>query len=941
MNTGFSTAAISPAVVFPRGFSPDFFKRPKAPDDRAALAEGISFPQRAGETVIEFEESPQFPLFAYEFMVHLDCIKRFADEHLDDTAHEISRVFDDLGRRLFDPDYAFFGEEKNILYGVGMRSLRQFASQLADSALNLAQRKNSVLQLTDGVQECAAGAAVNLADAASMLQSMLGGEFQRIRESVATALVVEFHQSLDMSNISPTYEIHSATRLRNEISETLGVEKIEDPLAEHCHYTPKEIEDCRQHVLRHFTPARLAMALAEEYLEAFRQPVIASLKGGDPAVNLSAPFDYQQFSEDVSTAKEPLNNYGDVDMRSLLTYTDENFSHARLNADPSLVALDILDGQQRNGTVAENYRATTLLKWRHLDTEICVMHHAAQIAWATENNESRLLGAKHLLLMHPREFKGKEDLAKRILANVITNEAPEMLQACLSLPWLSIADAQQVFASWTPAAISRYLRLHSMQITALPRFRKLAIIKGIVAHGTLSDLALFVQNGLTLFAEPHDKTRILPSFLTIALLRGDHQMLGTLGTLLLNAAGKRIPLTTGNAMFMAVNARGVSVLHAVLTDKADNPALSQLGEIATNATLRQLMTSAELEEVLSARNAYGTPAFLFAMRNNDDTKVRDFGTIVMDALKHDALDGTQAETLLRADNGGGAPALYFAAINDCGEAIIAYSSVVLSGHSEGLLTQKQASDLITGRTDEAGTVLLCAINYGNDHAVTCYGKVLSIATEYKALTLADICEVLGGGSASKTYVIEAALYRNQASTITAFGDILLNFYKSGVVNKEQVCTILGGADPARALALMKSLASNHDAAIDALAQIVFKAEVLRRKTEGPASHPLAISHRQHQDALPPVLAAAASTAELEAIAGSLKTLRTTLQPGEKLSDDIKVQIWRLHKRMQKSCLGLFFCPAAAGSPKAELLPDIVGEWSALARLLRSVMLEPD
>jgi hypothetical protein len=947
MITGITAVAspaptVAPAIVFPRGFSPDFFSRQKAPAIDPAIDEAISFPQHEGETMAEFEQSSQFPLFVYEFMVHLDCIKRFADEHLGDAAHEISRAFDDFGRRLFDPEYAFFGEEKSILYGAGMRSLCQFTRMLTDSALNLPQRKNSVLQLADGVQECAAGAAVNLADAASMLQSMLGGEFHRIRESVATALVIEFHQCLDVSKISPAYEIHSGTRLRNEMADTLGFKKIEDPLAEHCDYTPTEIEDCRQHVLQHFTPARLAMVLAEEYLEAFRQPIIETLNTeplteGQTAVNVSAPFDYLKFSAQLYTAKEPLKNYGDVNMHSLLTYTDENFSLARLNADPSLVALDILDGQRRNGTVTENYQATTLLKWRHRDKEICVMHHAGQIAWATENSESRLLRAKDLMLISPREFKGKEEVAKRIVANVITNETPEKLQACMSLAWLSIADTQQVFATWTPAAISRYLKRHSMQIVFLPRFRKLAVIKGIVAHGSLSDLALFGQSGLTLFAESIDKTRTLPAYFTIALLREDQGMLDALGTLLVSAAGKSIPLRTGNAMFTDVNARGASVLHSVLANKASNPVLLRFGEIAMDAALRQVMTFTEFEEILSAKNAHGTPGLLFAIRNNDASKIKDFGTILMNASKNRALDAGQAETLLRADNGGGTPGFYFAAINDCADAIIAYSSVVLTCHTEGFLTQRQASGLITGRTDEApGTLLLCAVNYGNENAVISYGKVLLIAAEQRALTHADIGEVLGDGTISGALLLEAPVLRNDADTVAAFGDILLTFYKSGIVNRSQLCTILAGADPARSGLMMKSLTSNRDVATEALALIVFRADIIRRQTEGPASLLLSTPHR-YEDALPAALAVAASIVELEAIGNGFRALRLLLQSGGNFSDEIKHQVVGLSKRMQKSCLGLFFCPQAVCRAKTELFAEIAFEWDVLAPLVRDAL----
>jgi hypothetical protein len=937
------------ATSFPSGFSPDFFKLPAAQAANTSSAahaggESISFPQYEQETVAEFEQSLQFAQFKQEFLAHVACVNQFAKDYLGDTEHAVCHAFDELARRLFDTQYDFFAENKCTLYGVGKRSLEQLSHLLKDADIDLALRQTCVLQLADGIDKCAAGAAVNLAEATQTLQAAHGDQFLRIKDEVATALVTEAYRELTSGRAPITftitlqektilavpneYEIHFATFLRNALAESLGLQRREDPAPEKCEFSSEAIEYCRQYVAQRLTPARLAMALAEEYLQTFLKPIVEAIDpaGAGKHRHMTMLFNYTTWSQRLDDARLPLKAYGEVSLHSLIRAADPNSKRFRLNTDPTLVALDILNQQRRNGAVTASYIPGEIVDWRYKDADIRIRHLAGQLAWSVEDGDASPLSTKHLILVSPKDFPDREDVAKLIIHNVVKNTLPERLQACLSLEWLSIADTAEVFSRWNPATLSRYLKRHANHMTALNPSQKHAIAKGVIACGSLADLNICVKHGCMLFEPPADAGR-LPAFFQIALRRGDILMLTGLLRLLESSMAKNSTIKQQiGAILASADEFDVPALFNVLAQTKRNPALSAYYNIVLGAATSKMITSAQLEHILAARDARNIPGLTIAMKNNDCEKIGEYGATLMDAHASRLLDGRQFARLLNALDARGASALLQGICDDHEDAIEYYGSIVMAAFTKKILSPAQVLALLSPADGkEEWSYLWYAARIGKTAAVTALGKVLVSANESGALSNAQVFTLMRGPAAAKHHVLESALRAKHPDAVIASGMVLVTLYENGALNRDQVRIALSPStqDGTRCLLEILTLPDG-EAAVDALGRIVLAADAIRYSTDGPASAPLS-APESLRAILPQELAMACTDAQIDTLPDAIRTICAELQAWPQFSEQIAERLYALEQRIHRSRLGLFF-GSNVPEASAKRFTDIQQEW---------------
>jgi hypothetical protein len=944
--------AASSAQFFPTGFSPEFFK-PQPQRAAVATAGGVSFSVEEDQSISQFQQSPRFATFKQQFLAHIDAIAEFAREHLGDAAHDVCSAFNVFSEKVFDLKKAYFAGEEGILYGEGKRSLEQFSSQLADPAINLAQRRNCVLQLAEGIQECGAGAAVNLAQATRSLQEIKGNQFHRIKNEVAMALITEAYRQLTtegkpagfsihmagktIDRIPAAYEIHFATSLYNALADDLGLEKHVDPLAQRCGFSFEAVEYCRQYVMQGLNPARLARDLAERYLHDFRGPVVEVLEqdGGKMARggrrDPHAAIDYRKWRGQLDTAKEALNSYGDISMYSLLT-PDAQYRTAQLHNDATLVALNMLDEQRANGFLEVSYRPRTLLNWRHAGVNIRIRHLAGELAWAVEKGEEKLLRIKHLMLLSPTDFLGSEKLARLIVANVIKNTRPEMLQACLSPEWLSMADTAALFSQWTPEALSCYLKRHATHIVTLPRFRILSIAKGLVARGSVADLELCVERGNILFEPPRTDLHT-PEFFQIALLRGDPLMLASLvkqleeGMLISSRIKQQLA-----AILASVNEQGAPALFEIFCRRKPNPLLSLYYNMVVRAAIDRLITPEQLATILAAKNSRQTPALTILMKHNDGEKIKDFGVLLMNAHTHGVLDREQFRTLLGAATAGQVPAILLAVDNECADAIMAFGGIVVAAHENGMHDRSGVFSLLEGQIADGWSALRYAADTGKTGAVIAIGKVMRVAVRKEALSNEHVYMLLRGPATATRLVLETALIANEAETATAIGEQLVNFYKDDVVDGDQICQLLSGAAKENTQYMINVLSSpGRDVAINVLGNLIMIADAVRRGKDGPMPPPLSAPDACRV-VLPASLAKECSQDGLDALASMVSALRGKLQSGQLSSPQILIEACILELHMQRSRMALFFS-AEDVRERINIFEEIQREWEALNDLL--------
>jgi hypothetical protein len=957
MHSGLPPAVFS-TQPFPQGFSAEFFKQQP---QRAAVAtaEGISFSVEEDKSISQFQQSPRFVTFKQQFLAHIECIAQFAREHLDDAAHEACRALHLFANNVFDIDAAYFAGEESILYGEGKRSLEQFCAQLADAGIDLAQRRNCVLQLAEGIQECGADAAVNLAQATRSLQEMKGGQFLRLKNEVAMALITEAYRQLTtegkpvgftihlagktIDRIPASYEIHFATSLYNALAESLGLEKHVDPVAERCGFSSEAVEYSLQYVMQGLKPACLARDLAEQYLCGFRRPVIEVLEqdGGKTARggrrDPHAPIDYQKWRGQLDTAKEALKSYGDISMDSLIT-PDEQYRTARLHVDSTLVALNILKEQRANGFVEASYRPGTVFDWRHDGARIRIKHLAGELAWAVETDKAdqsrskHLLRIKHLMLISPTDFQGSEKTARLIVANVIKNTRPEMLQASLSPEWLSMCDTAALFSHWTPAELSCYLKRHATHINTLPRFRILSIAKGLVACGSVADLELCVAHGRILF-EPPLADAHAPAFFQIALLRGDPLMLAALvkrleeGMAISNRIKQQLAV-----ILAAADEQGVPALFEVFCRRKPNALLPLYYNMVVRAAIDKLITPEQLANILAAKNTRQTPALTILMKNNDGEKIKDYGVLLMNAHTHGVLERDRFTTLLAATTAGRIPAILLAVDNECADAIMAFGGIIVAAHENRIHDPAHAFALLAAEVLNGWSSLRYAADTGKTAAAIAIGKVMRVAVRKKALNNEHVYMLLRGPATAKHLVLETALLANASETATAIGEQLLNFYKDDVIDGEQICQLLSGATKESTQYMINVLPlQGRDAAINALGNFIMIADAIRRAKDGPTPPPLSAPDAC-KVILPASLAKECSTEGLAALASMVNALRGKLQSGQLSNPQILIEACILELHMQRSRMALFFNSEDVRA-RINIFDEIRREWEALNDLL--------
>ena len=648
------------------GFSQAFFKQPPSPAE--PVSQGISFPCFPKQTLDQFVAA-HLEQFENEFMARVACINQFALLHLSETSAEtVCAAFDQLAERLFDTAYDFFSGQKEILYGTGKRSLDLFAEQLPDPNLDIDVRRNTLMELAAGIQECAPGAARSLGNATQAFDLARGNQFFRAKDEAVMTSIIEAYGHLTgsgrpvevivngetrlVSSIPEVFEGHYVISLRNALAESLGLARQTDPTSEIVGLPSESIAYCGAYVARHLTPARLALKLAEEYMETMRQAVLpAKAEAHDP----HRVFDYERISPAVNTIRDMLKSHGDIDLRSVFTPLDDDFEQVRFNADPALVARDILEQQRRNGLLANSYLPETVAHWQRNGKSIGIRHMAGQFAWAVENNTAKPLSTKHLRLIRPKDFSGREHIPRLIAATVIKNTPPKILQANLSPEWLSIANAAEVFSKWSPGELTHYLKRNQTQMIQLPLNRRRSIAKGIVACGSATDLDLCIHHGRIMFEPPTTGVHPPPYF-RIALLRGDPVMLNKLLNLFEAGKQKSANIRALAAMILAsADENGTPALADALSRRQRNAALAPYFRILTHAAIGGTIDSDQLEHLLIARRHYKMPALLpddwsalhGALANGAAKAVEAFGDALMYAIDRGALSQEQVIHILQ------------------------------------------------------------------------------------------------------------------------------------------------------------------------------------------------------------------------------------------------------------------------------------------------------
>jgi hypothetical protein len=682
--------------TFRSHFLPTFLQAPQSPSATLPAPEdsaGISYSPERHDTIAAFEVHVEFKEFKRQFKRQLASLIAFAKRH-HGNAEMVTHAFDQLADRLFNPQNDFYDKQTAVLFGAGKRSLDQFSGLINNGALPLAQRLAQVMQLAEGVQLCAEGAATSLALAANDLRLLQGGdEIYRQKQQVAQQLILEYFRKSIFKNGQRNYyvgmEIHYFNALKNPLARALGLTVQEDRTATLDDVTPHHLDECLQYVLTHMTPARLAIQCADECLSEVTCAMQRNFSES-PTGDTAASFDYAIFSDALEAALTPLmEKYGKLEAGDFASPHEDSYERMQLNNDATLLALKILESLREKRLLADDYLPTTPLTHYQDDVKIGIEHYDGQLICATENGQAVLLRASHLRNVSPFDLKDVMALAIR---TAITNSSPEQLLD-LQWGWLSVADPMQLISKTSGTSCSPLLLKHRDNIGKLPLAARQSYATTIATCGNPAEFTAYMADHADLFASSRRATEILLAFWPIAGERKDIAMLDALTNVAMDAL---MPGATLPEDFIEATKKALGGF-LQSTDKKHQEFFAastrNLGYFAIRMRQHELLGADDLQDLLAAESQQLQPGLWLAMTNGNRHQVSAFGDVLLLAAAKGVLIPEQINQLLSGTYLDSA--LFSALENKQAATVIAYGKTILTAYKMDFLNTAQVHALLS------------------------------------------------------------------------------------------------------------------------------------------------------------------------------------------------------------------------------------------------------
>ncbi|KWN99602.1 hypothetical protein WM25_23175 [Burkholderia ubonensis] len=681
-------------------------------------------PEQHG-TVTEFENSEAYPQFRDEMTKTLDRLVAFAEQHAPHHAQEVRRRVDTFKERLFNLEQNYYSDSRVAFYVEGKRAFDQLHRLLQNDDIRPDLRLSAVRNVAGELGVCGPGMIPKLITEVGRLCHTNGGllaaSWQR-KHDIIEQLITDFVR--EHRKYSRGYEVHEVVAFKNYGADRLGISvpSAPDPFAPR-DVAPEQLEACMTAVEDYMSPSRLALVMADDYLQAYLDRLSDETKIAPDQLTRGVAFNDAFVDTANRIVRELASTYGTDTVKecsaSILTFdeTADGGEVVRVLTDPTPLARDILRAQHEAGLVGADYQDGNLvLGWNEPGTglKVEIRHNDETLVWATMGGQVEPLTAAHLAQFPKPELKKLQvqqpKLVEALGGAVIDREPAEALMK-LSLQWLSPKHCGPLLSKLSDQQASAYLEAIGNDLT--PEQQR--------AFTT----AVLEQQRLPLFDHVSSWGVGLPTvqsamarWLGEALLTGNAGAVEAFGTLLAQVASWLTPEQIAD-LLAAKDDDGT----LGWTQLDDAGAVEAFGTLLAQVAPR--LTPEQIADLLAAKDKHGTPCLAGALDSDDAGGVKAFGTLLAQVASR--LTPEQIAGLLAAKDDDGVPGLFWALKDGDGRATVieAYGKVLADPALR--LSPEQIEGLLAAKDNNgtAGLLRMFLKDANGAATITAYGKVLA------------------------------------------------------------------------------------------------------------------------------------------------------------------------------------------------------------------------
>ncbi|WPX43462.1 hypothetical protein [Undibacterium sp. CCC3.4] len=552
-----------------------------------------------------FERSPAHVLAKNQFYAELAQLSAFLREQ--GAVPEI--VLADVGLfglRLFEGQDYYDETARALLYADGLTLFSRLVGQIVSADTPVQTGLGVCENLGREMTVCSNGIIINLTN---NLTRLLGDELPVKAIDTLHAYIIEYLNQHEL-NSSKVMEIHRVNEMRNYLVDKMwGVPPITD--AQFQIFTKEQKKACFNAIAASLTPAHIALAAADECLLVMRVGLAETL--GETAS--PDEFNYTAFHDAVLVLRKMLAlRYGELSLHAFFCF-DEGEEVAHLRTDPSLIALDILDNQRRNGNLYESYLPQRVHEFYENGQRFQIYHYDMQLAWV-EVATGPLAGIRDSLCFHYLEHFPVAELKNAPLLSMLKkctadDMASSLLKTApqnLALPLVPVFF-QRVLARGVMAS---YLADKLAQWITLPPHTRVYLFECLLACAAAAEVATLLPH-LKLLGPDSDEQM----YLRTSLLNPDSEVFTMLSRHFLQQA--QLHCANHREVFRALvgvdlfsHSLKTHTLTSVLQVGVSADRISQFLAFMMQLVDRALLSPAGLIAVLTGKNHEGNTSLVMA-----------------------------------------------------------------------------------------------------------------------------------------------------------------------------------------------------------------------------------------------------------------------------------------------------------------------------------------
>jgi hypothetical protein len=819
---------------------------------------------------------PDFELFKQEFVDRIDAVRQFAENHRQQSNDALApglpppallKILGDLATfetRLFDQQLDFYSTHKDMVYGATKKSFFAVSELIMrdDEKLPLERRLTALRELSPKLIVCPGGQLTGIVDMLDELRTVgdrLAGQIWRRKNQIARQTILDFVAGRHA--YPPGNEVHFVNFYANYLADRgeYGLPRQEDPLAtqQFTAVAADDLIDCERYAAPHLHPERLAMTLAEQYLDLITDEVrnVTPIDQPIPADKLA-----EVNSHILALEKTFRGQIAFFDASSFLLTTD--YVVYRLAAGPTPMAVDLLMSLRNEGQIEADEPTLLLEKALQVedDSAPVKLMRWGDLFWV-ERDDVRdaltpaLLGQFSLAEVGAA-FGDPADAATALQAlvrQVIDNAEG---QALLGFPpdWAPHATAVDLLAKLAPADAAQRAETLSALLTAgldlaarNPRGESpllLATHLGMADAFALlldrpdaaldaTDIDGWTALGLAL---RHGHAALADAF--IATARDSDRLSDEQKSVLLRpprngklVAARRYAMAQGNGQAIAVDnalvrraredgwppnhedfVRHIRALDAnglparlLALQKGFADALRADNELIIYARQAGWLNGAALLALIDALSPDGVPGRAMALQNNHADALRADNDLILHARQAGWLDDAALLELIAAKDDNGVPGRMSVRQDDRADALSADNELIIHARQAGWLDDAAFRELIAAKDDTGVPGRMSALQDDRANALRADNELLIHARQEGWLDDAAFRELIAAKSEDGSPGRMVALQDDRANALRTDNELIIQARQAGWLDvaalRELIAAKGDNGDPGRMFVL--------------------------------------------------------------------------------------------------------------------------------------------